>query len=253
MKSSLPQPLPIKAGIYVIRNLLTGDLYVGSAKSLRQRFYAHSSALKRKSHINPHLQNAYQRDGEEAFLFEVLEYVSDAQDLLAREQYYIDSLKPSYNIHLLARSALGIKRSEAFRERVGNLKRDSKHTEETKRKMSESLKAVIRTPEWNAKIGASLKDRKLSETHCLQISQAKKESPATRLWVETQAAAKKGHAPLKATEAAAKVNKGRSKTPEHRAKIAAAISKVPHTWGDKISEGIRKKKAMQLSQIDTPQ
>ncbi len=48
--------------------------------------------------------------GYSKFTIEILEYC-DTKDLLNREQYYIDLLKPEYNILQKADSSLGFKHS----------------------------------------------------------------------------------------------------------------------------------------------
>jgi group I intron endonuclease len=64
------------------------------------------------------ISRALKKYGHENFSIEILEYCS-VENLLKREQYYIDLSKPEYNILQKAGSSLGYK-----------------HTEETKAKMS---------------------------------------------------------------------------------------------------------------------
>lgn len=79
-----------KSGIYIIRNLVNGKVYVGSSVDLCRRKEQHLSDLRRGSHINAHLQRAYNHYGLESFEFEVLEQVEDTTSLIAREQHWID-------------------------------------------------------------------------------------------------------------------------------------------------------------------
>jgi group I intron endonuclease len=48
-------------------------------------------------HANPHLQNAYNKYGSLSFQISIIEEC-DQDNLLKREQYYIDLLTPAYNI-----------------------------------------------------------------------------------------------------------------------------------------------------------
>ena len=99
------------AGVYTITNTSNGKIYVGSTIHVDRRRLEHFSALKYNKHINKHLQNAYNKYGRESFEFEVIETLeitdSIKEDLLAREQFWIDNLKPEYNVLLVAGSNLG--------------------------------------------------------------------------------------------------------------------------------------------------
>lgn len=88
-------------GIYKITNKKSGKFYIGSSDDLNKRKYDHFYELRNGTHINTHLKNAYNKDGEENFIFEVIEECG-SDELLIREQYYLDTLKPfrenGYNI-----------------------------------------------------------------------------------------------------------------------------------------------------------
>lgn len=83
----------MQSGVYVIRNGADGKVYVGSSLSLKRRLYLHRYRLRRGEHHNRHLQFAFNRDGEAAFSFEVLEITPDPSIRLSREQYWIDTLR----------------------------------------------------------------------------------------------------------------------------------------------------------------
>jgi hypothetical protein len=110
-----------KSGIYRWTNLITNKSYVGSAINLTKRFRNYLSVkhlklvlLKAKSIIHSSmLKNNY-----ENFELDILEYC-EKDSLIEREQFYIDLLKPEYNILETAGSRLG-----------------SKHTLDSKKKMS---------------------------------------------------------------------------------------------------------------------
>lgn len=96
-----------EAGIYKIRNNITSDFYIGSAANLRYRWYNHRNSLGANRHSNQHLQSAWNKYGADAFEFIVIE-LCEKDKLLEREQFYIDSESPAYNINKLASSPLGI-------------------------------------------------------------------------------------------------------------------------------------------------
>lgn len=51
-------PLPKSPGVYLIKNKINGNRYVGSAKNMNYRYTQHVCGLRHGGHINSHLQNA---------------------------------------------------------------------------------------------------------------------------------------------------------------------------------------------------
>ena len=111
-------------GIYRIKNLINGKCYYGSSKQIEKRFKTHKKQLKNNTHINCILQKAWDKYGEDNFLFEIVEECN-LNILLEVEQKYLD-LQPEYNI--------GIKSSGG-----DNLTRNP-NKDGIVRKMSESVK-----------------------------------------------------------------------------------------------------------------
>ena len=72
-----------KTGVYQIRNRDSGAMYIGSAISLASRKTTHWWALRHGRHFNTHLQNAWNKYGESAFVFEVIVEGLLAGDLVA--------------------------------------------------------------------------------------------------------------------------------------------------------------------------
>ena len=60
-------------GVYVIRNIKNGKVYVGQTNNLKLRKQNHFADLKANIHHNHHLQNVWNKYGKENFEFEVLE------------------------------------------------------------------------------------------------------------------------------------------------------------------------------------
>ena len=83
------QKTPI-AGIYKITCPYTNKVYVGSSCNIHIRWKQHQQDLIAKKHINRYLQYSYDTYGD--FNYEILEVLTDTtrQELLVREQYYID-------------------------------------------------------------------------------------------------------------------------------------------------------------------
>lgn len=76
-------------GVYAIEHVLSGAVYIGSTRSFRNRWYEHTSKLRRGIHYSADLQKTWSRDGADAFRFRVLEIVEDPACLFPAEQRWI--------------------------------------------------------------------------------------------------------------------------------------------------------------------
>lgn len=75
-------------GIYCIENIDTHKKYIGQSKNIHKRWVDHKWALNNNVHDNDYLQKAWNKYGENHFLFSVVEECLDDQ-LDVREIYYI--------------------------------------------------------------------------------------------------------------------------------------------------------------------
>jgi group I intron endonuclease len=116
-------------GIYKIINTVNRKFYIGSSKNILKRIRRHFSELRNNSHKNKHLQSSWNKYGEENFLFEILEECLE-ENLIVREQYYIDVLIPKYNINKIANSSLGVKRDDITKEKIRRANIGLKHSKE---------------------------------------------------------------------------------------------------------------------------
>ncbi|SRR6266487_382289 len=130
--------IPNTGGIYRITCAVIHKIYIGSAVNLYKRWGTHSYYLRRNAHHNPKLQTAWNKYGQEAFTFEVVELVLVPELLTAREQYWLETLKPfgrkGFNIARIAGSSLGIKRSAETCEKIGAAHRGLKPSPEAREK-----------------------------------------------------------------------------------------------------------------------
>ena len=128
-----------RSGIYAIVNLKNEKFYIGSAVKLNRRKREHLSLLHNGKHGNRHLQNTYDKWGEEVFIFRVIAYVEDKNLLVDIEDQWIKKYKPSgvlYNIREEANSNLGIKLSEESKKKISKIHKGKIVSDETKKKMS---------------------------------------------------------------------------------------------------------------------
>lgn len=141
-----------KSGIYRIRNLVNGKVYVGSTNNINKRWIEHKSFLKNNKHPNPHLQASWNKYGEENLIFEIIEEIENSiKELLCeREQYWNDFYDSSnrekgYNLRKIVESNLGVIFSEDHNKKISESHMGHKnhffgkhHSPETKKKLSES-------------------------------------------------------------------------------------------------------------------
>jgi hypothetical protein len=67
-------------GVYQVKNLKNGKIFIGSAKDLRGRINSNRFQLKTGAHFNKDLQNDFNEIGEEDFSFEVLDTLKPKED-----------------------------------------------------------------------------------------------------------------------------------------------------------------------------
>lgn len=150
----------MSSGIYVIRNKINGNFYIGSTTNFSKRKNKHFRYLRTNKHENQHLQNAFNKYGETAFEFLV---IKRTDDLLNEEQKLLDEYfgKPvCYNI-------CGTAGSPSVKGR--------KKTEEWKRNLSHSLtKFYINNPQHKQFLAELKVGIKLSENTRQKMKESKK-------------------------------------------------------------------------------
>jgi len=111
-----------KSGIYKWNNLISGRSYIGSSVSLSRRFtqyYSFNYLTNSLNNSSSMIYKALLKYGYSNFSLDILEYC-EPNILISREQYYLDLLKPEYNILKIANSCLGNKRSEKTKLLISN-------------------------------------------------------------------------------------------------------------------------------------
>lgn len=131
------------SGIYKWNNLITNKSYVGSAVNLSTRLasyfspkYLNKVLLRNKSVISEGLL----KYGYSNFSLNIIEYC-EPNLLISKEQYYMDLIKPEYNICKRAGSWLGNKHSLDTLEKL----RARRHSPETIANIKIAMKGKIPT------------------------------------------------------------------------------------------------------------
>ena len=83
-------------GIYKITNTITNDFYIGSSKTVKQRWAHHKIPSIWKRCKNNPMYIDMRKFGVNNFVFEILEEV-ESEELKEKEQQFIEKLKPTYN------------------------------------------------------------------------------------------------------------------------------------------------------------
>lgn len=112
-------------GIYTITCTKNGKCYVGSSENIEARWKEHLKRLRLGTHHNPYLKRCFNKYGSSSLVFTIAEVVDDADRLFEREQEWIDRNVGGLNCSPLA-------------ARPTN--KGKKHSDEAKRKSSESNK-----------------------------------------------------------------------------------------------------------------
>lgn len=228
--------IPSASGIYKITCTANGKIYIGSAANLRKRKSDHFRELGQNVHHNPHLQRAWNKYGEAAFIFEVWELVLP-MSLTAREQYWFNRLKPfgrrGFNIAPTAGSSLGMECAPATREKLRQINIGRKNTPEHAEKLRqanlgnkymlgkpEPMRGRKQTPEANKKNRQAHLGKKQMPEHIEKVRQAgigHEVTPKTREKIGNANRGKK-HTP-ESRENMRQAHLGKKLSPEAREKL----------------------------------
>ena len=165
-------------GIYMIRNKVNGKMYIGQAIDIEGvRWKTHRRELKGDYHENKHLQNAWNKYGQDNFEFSILLECEESQ-LNTYEEYYIFELmtydsRIGYNKNYGGSSG---KPTEETKKKLSEAGKGRQHTEETKKKMSEAKKGKSFSEEHRKKLSENniWNDKKRCEEARKKISEANK-------------------------------------------------------------------------------
>jgi len=173
------------AGIYSIRNTISGRIYVGSSVQVRERWKHHKLALRKGTHHSRPLQRSWIKHGEAAFVFELLEVIEDHNNLIVREQHWMESLlanhpRQGFNVCPAAGSPRGHKHSPETRAKMSAAKKKIRGP------LSASHKAIISAAKLGVKMSLASREN-MSKSRL-----GKKMPPRTDVYRKTMSMAKKG-------------------------------------------------------------
>lgn len=165
----------MKNVIYKIGNTVNEKIYIGSTEKFSIRKNQHNHHLKKGTHHSAILQRHVNKYGFDSIYFEIIE--SGVINLIEREQFYIDTLNPYFNIRRIAESMKGTKRNDEqkiYMVKQRNLKSPYKkgwnHTQESKDKISKIHKGKKLSEEHILKFCKSNIGKKMKEDIKLKIS-----------------------------------------------------------------------------------
>lgn len=182
-------------GIYKIKNIVNGRVYIGASTDVYKRFYQHMFYLRRGEHANVDLQSDYNLYGESNFECSVEcecdESELDRLELSTLHKYGGYTSDNTYNMVEAARVAVGECnhnygkhwsdewKDEQSRKMKEYLKDKTHHpmygkhfSEESKKKMRLSQLGKTQSAESNRKRSEKLKGRVFSEEHRRKLSES---------------------------------------------------------------------------------
>lgn len=167
-----------RSGIYCWTNKLNNKQYVGQAKDLWSRLIDYGQPwYLRKSNLT--ISRALKKYGMENFTLTILEFIDSPESTLGKdldlaENNAIKLLKPKYNILQEARSSRGYKHTEVTKRLISQLKKGWTHSAETKAKMSESRKGIN-----NNMFGKETLDSTKAKMRVAALNRIKSSKPGT--------------------------------------------------------------------------
>jgi group I intron endonuclease len=157
--------------IYKIINVVNNKFYVGSAVNFDKRKARHIWRLKRGDHANKHLQAAWLKYGEQAFVFAVVQEVPEGEDLLAAENIWLKEHVGKDYCYNIGTDASAPTRGWTGEKNPMWGKRFN-HTEEAKAKIAAASKARVQTEEEKAKRRQSMKGHIVTTSTRIKISES---------------------------------------------------------------------------------
>jgi group I intron endonuclease len=150
----------MQSGIYYIKHIDSGKIYVGQSENIDRRIKAHKNWFANPTRIiNRHLYNYAKKYPLECFEFGILEFC-ELESLDERELYwYTIHKRNSFNVRPEPVSNRGIKRTEEFCSMISEIKKKQYESEEMYERYIAGIKRRSENNKWVESIKNSAKKR----------------------------------------------------------------------------------------------
>lgn len=162
--------LPRVPAVYIIRNTVTGEFYIGGTTNLRARWQAHRHCLRYGKHPNRSLQAAWQAHGEAKFVCTALSLVQSSQraDIVEAEQFWLGKFAAAQNPRCYNTEGKAV------------IHPKRRLTDETRSRISRALKGKELSKEHRAALSAAHRGKRLSAEHREAIGRAGRGKPGPK-------------------------------------------------------------------------
>lgn len=200
------------SGIYKIESKVHPDrIYIGRGVNVVARIWDHKTRLKAQCHKNPKLQAHYNKYGMDDLVFSKVEEC-DQDMLIEREQYYIDTLCPWFNIEKCSYNSFGRECRPETRKKIGDSNRGKKRTTEVKQKLREANLRTDRKGKNNPMYGRKHTEEEKENLRIKSTGRVVSDETRLKLSVANTGRCVSDETRLKISIA----NKGKKRTPEQR-------------------------------------
>jgi group I intron endonuclease len=133
--------------IYQITNIITKKTLIGlTSQSPSKRWNQHLNLLKNNKHKNPHIQNSFNKYGQSAFTFKIIDTAKSKQELSMLEKFWISS-------------TFSTDMSFGYNKKDGGFDK-FEVSKESRKRMSDFQKQYFATPEGKARLTAMAEKKK---------------------------------------------------------------------------------------------
>lgn len=173
------------SGVYFIKNINTGKVYVGSSVDIYRRWNTHRRELKTNSHHCVKLQNSFAKHGEEAFEYCLAESSNCLKQIAVLEEKWIqifDAVDNGYNINPFPYQIGLLHKSEEHKKKIGAAHKGRKLSDESKDKIRQKALGRKRGPmsdEQKKKLSEIKKGWKMPEEGKQKLSEYRKSLKGT--------------------------------------------------------------------------
>lgn len=225
----------LDVGVYRIRNVQNGRVYIGSSKTLEKRLKDHRKFLGKGTHSNRYLQHDWNKCGKDAFVFEVVERTTESSQQFVLEQHWLDQVydhqNQCYNFRANAlqdvrscHSKTPIQTNEKQSQTWKKLWANSEFHEAQRLRMIAS-----RTPGWRDNLSSGQKKRWAEDK--TNQRQAVSER-AKKLWQDpefrSKASAKENHVKGAAARTEHTIARHKERMARHKETVEEWVSVGPH-------------------------